>query len=46
LLLQFFAAAVLAASAFAPPAGEVFQELTYFAALTAFILINRHKKFP
>jgi hypothetical protein len=46
LLIQLFAAAVFAASAFARFAGEVFQKLIYLAALTAFILINRHKKLP
>ena len=46
LFLQFFAAAVPAASALTRSAGEVFQKLIYLAALTAFILINRHKKFP
>lgn len=46
LLLKFFTAAVFAASAFARFAGEVFQKLIYLAALTAFILINRHKHFP
>jgi hypothetical protein len=46
LLLQFFTAAVFATFAFARTAGEVFQKLVYLAALTAFILINRHKNFP